>query len=1336
MLSKFSVKKPYTVVVGVILVLILGFVSFTKMTTDLLPSINLPYAIVLTTYPGASPSEVEETVTKPIEEAMATVSNIENMQSVSRENLSLVILQFEQSTSMDSVSLEMRENLDQIRSYWDDTVSSPVIMKLNPEMMPVMVAAVEKDGLDSVAISDLTNRELLSDLESLEGVASVSASGTVEESIQVLIRQDKIDEVNDKVRNAVSGEFAEAQQKLDDARAEMEESEQKMADAQAEIDSGRSRLEAGKEQLLNQLPQAQSQLNSAQSELLKNETDLKNSLTMVNATLQVLEESLKEGGLFDQAQAKIDEAAEALAAEKTTEQLQVQKVALQEGIEQLQEGIASIDEQLGQLPDGDLKTQLAAQKEELETQLAEAQEALTAVDGQILLLENSAQELEAQRQNLEDARAKLEAQKAELLNTKTMLESYQEQLNAGKMTLNGALAELNSQQISATIEMSSAQAQLILGEAQLTQGKSQITAGREQLEDGQEELDEQKDKALKGADVTKTITADMVSQILAAQNFSMPAGYVTENNAKYLIRVGDKFQDSDEMNDLVLFDMGLDSLEPIRLSDVADVIKVDNSSEVYASVNGQPGVLLTMQKQTGYATSEVSDRILDYFENKQKTDDGLHFTVLMDQGIYIDMVVDSVLQNLLYGAVLAIIILYLFLRDVRPTAIVACSIPISVLTAIVLMYFSGITLNIISLSGLALGVGMLVDNSIVVIENIYRLRGLGYSRKKAAVAGAKQVAGAIMASTLTTVCVFLPIVFTEGITRQLFVDMGLTIAYSLLASLFVALTLVPMMSAGMLKKVKEQKQPLFNRLLNAYGNLMKKVLHLKPLVLSGVLLLLGVSAWLCISRGLIYIPEMESTQASINITMPDGATLQETGEMADEIMERLQELPDVESTGAMAGSGSGMALLGMGGGSGAETATMYLTLREDMELSNDELADEIMARTEDLNCEVEVSASSMDMSALGGSGIAVEIKGKDLDKLQAAASDVARLVERVPGTEEVSDGQEETAQEERMVVKKEKASEYNLTVAQVFQQISAKLAEAKAATSITTDTKDYDVDVIDENTKTYTRSDVKKFHLTYTDKDGEEQEVAVTKVVDFVDAQGMTAISRDGQSRYINVSASIADGYNVTKVAADVEKELKAYELPEGYTMEMAGEDETIRESMTELMKMLLLAVAFIYLIMVAQFQSLLSPFIVMFTIPLAFTGGFLGLLLTGQDLSIIAVIGFVMLSGIIVNNGIVLVDYINQLRGVGTEKKAAIIEAGKTRMRPIMMTALTTILGLITMAMGVGTGSDMMQGMAVVVIGGLLYGTLLTLFVVPCIYDALNRKEYRSEAEEELDEI
>lgn len=1333
MFSRFSVKKPYTVVVGVIIVLILGFVSFTKMTTDLLPSINLPYAIVVTTYPGASPSEVEEVVTKPVEEAMATVSNIEMMQSVSSENVSMVILQFAQTTDMNAVSLEMRENLDQIESYWDDMVGSPIIMKLNPDMLPVMVAAVEKDGLGSVAISDLVDQEIMSDIESLEGVASVSTSGSVEESIQVLIRQEKIDEVNQKVEDALNDKFAEAQQELDDAAAELDESEDKMATAQAEIDAGRAQLESGKAQLLSQLPQAQSQLNSAQSELMKNEAELQEGLNTINTTLSVLEESLKEGGLLDQAEEQIDAAVSSLDVENTVSQLQAQKTTLETTIAQLESGILALDEQIAVLPDGAEKEELLNTKAAMQLQLGTLQGELQKLDEGIAAIQGAVAEYEKQRQEITKSREEMESQKAELLKQKETLEKYQEEINTGKVSLNAALTELNSQQISATIEMASAQASMLVGEMQLESGKAQITAGKEQLEAGQEELDEQKSNAMKNADVSKTITSALVSQILQAQNFSMPAGYVTEDKTQYLVRVGDKFKDSGDMEELILFDMGMDDLDPIRLSDVADVIKIDNSSEVYASINGNPGVLLTMQKQTGYATSEVSERLLKYFERAEENDGTLHFTVLMDQGIYIDMVVSAVLQNLLYGAVLAIVILYIFLRDMRPTAVVACSIPISVLVAVVLMYFSGITLNMISLSGLALGVGMLVDNSIVVIENIYRLRTLGYSRRKAAVAGANQVAGAIAASTLTTICVFLPIVFSEGITRQLFVDMGLTIAYSLLASLLVALTIVPMMSAGLLKQEKQFEHKVFDKLLAWYEKMMAVVLHRKAVVLLGALALLVISAVLCLSRGMVFIPEMESTQATVTVVMPEGSTVEETGAMSDQIMERLEDLEDIESIGAMAGASSGISL--MGGSGDAESATMYLILREDKELSGDELTKEIFDRTEDLDCEVNVSTSDMDMSALGGSGLTVKVKGKDLDKLKEIATDVAGLLEEVEGTEDVSDGQEETEAEQRIVVDKAKASEYNLTVAQVFQQISAKLAESTSATTIATDTKDYEVNVIDENTTTYSRSDVERFMITYTTTEGEEKEIALSKIADFVEGEGMASINRESQSRYINVTAAIAEGYNVTLVANEARALLEDYSVPDGYSVEMAGEDETIMESMWEMTKMLLMAVAFIYLIMVAQFQSLLSPFIVMFTIPLAFTGGFLGLFLTGKDFSIIAMLGLVMLSGIIVNNGIVLVDYINQLRLEGMEKKAAIIEAGKTRMRPIMMTAFTTILGLLTMAMGVGMGAEMMQGMAIVTIGGLLYGTILTVVIVPCIYDVLNRKNYVKEMED-LDEI
>lgn len=1355
MLSKFSVKKPYTVMVGIVLVLILGVVSFMNMTTDLLPNMNLPYALVMTTYPGASPEEVEMVVTKPVEQAMATVSNIENIQSVSSENVSMVILEFSQSTNMDSVSLEMRENLDQIESYWDDSIGSPIIMKLNPSMMPVMIAAVEQDDMDSVEITSLVNDELLSELESLEGVASVNTSGEVEESVQVIIREDKIKSMNNKIADALGVSFA-------DAREEMADAESELDNAQAELDSGKAQMESGKTAMASQLSGAKSQLQSKQMDVLKSEVDLDNKLAQIEESEAELIKSEQE--LAKQEQQLLEaEQAKTTLPQKLSE-LNAQKAQLEAGIVSLEalknseeyKGYLKLKEQLSQAEAaGDqetaeyLRAQIEAAEAEMATQLGSlgltsyTEEAIDAAITQLnanLDLVNSgiAQVEVAQAQlpddqtiadgkaQIADGKAQIAAGKAQLASAKNQINSAKQQIASGKVTLEQALATLNEKEISATIEMASAQ-------AQLASGQSKIDEGKAQLEEGKKQLEEKEDEALNSAKLDDKITPDMISKILTAQNFSMPAGYVTEEGIQYLVRVGDKFTDTKDMEDLVLFDMGLDGLDPIKLSDVADVVVTDNSSEVYARINGKPGVLLSMQKQTGYSTGEVSNRIKDKFEELMEETEGLHITALMDQGVYIDLVVNSVLKNLVSGAILAIIILFLFLKDVRPTAIVACSIPISLMGAVGLMYFTGISLNIISLSGLALGVGMLVDNSIVVIENVYRLRSLGVPIRKAAVQGARQVAGAITASTLTTVCVFLPIIFTEGITRQLFVEMGLTIGYSLLASLVIALTLVPSMSVGLLKKTKEKKHPLLDRMTAAYEKIMEKVLNRKAIVLVGALALLIVSAFLAIRKGTAFLPSMESTQASISVTMPKGSSLEETGDMTDEIMERLKDISDIEEMGAMAGGGS--SLMNLGGGGSTDTSSIYLILSEDKELSGVQLEKEIVKRTEDLDCEIVVSTNNMDMSALGGSGIQVQIKGKDLDKLQEIAEDITAILEDTEGLEQVSDGMEESTEELRLVIDKAAASEHNLTVAQVYQQIQSKLAESGTATTLSTDIKDYDVVVIDEKQTEYTRNDVKYFMIEATDQEGNTEEIPLEKLASFEDAKGPDTIQRKNQSRYINVSAEVGSGYNVGLVGNDVQKKLDKYEVPDGYSVEMIGEDETIQEAMTEVMKMMGLAVVFIYLIMVAQFQSLLSPFIVMFTMPLAFTGGFLGLVIAGQEVSVIAMIGFVMLCGIIVNNGIVLVDYTNQLRAGGMEKRKAIITAGKTRMRPILMTALTTILGLSTMAAGIGMGSDMVQPMAVVTIGGLLYGTLLTLFVVPCIYDILNRKKYHSYGDEELDD-
>lgn len=1352
MIAKFSVKRPYTVVVGMVLVLVLGFVSFSKMKTDLLPDMTLPYALVYTTYIGASPEEVETTVTRPVEQSMATISNIENITSVSSENVSMVVLEFAQTVNMDAVTIEMRESLDQIKGYWDDSVGSPIIMKMNPDMLPVMVAAAEAGDMEGSELTDYVNNTVLPELESIEGVASVTASGLIDEEVRVIIRQDKIDAVNRKVKDALDGKFAEAESEMEDAKAELED--------------GKTKLEEGERALAEQTANAESQISSGQNQLISGEAELNQKIAEVESGLAELETAEKEIQAQEVQLAEAEEQLDALPGQLTEAEEGLAAIesgitgleAAAAGLEQAKpafEGKAELEKQLDEAeknPDtppaalAALRQQLTALQQQLDavlqplaamgidtsgsyeeiqqkinTQKSELISQKTQMETAVGLLREMAEEIPNQRQaiaegkkQIRDGKKQIKAGKSQLTEAKQQLTDAKSQIESGKISLSAALSGLNRNKISATIEIAS--------------GKAQITAGESQLDTARKELDSQKDAAYEKSDVEGILTADMIKGILAAQNFTMPAGYVAEEGIDFLVRVGDKLTDTQSLEDLMLVDLHMKGLKPIYLSDVADVTVTDNSSEVYAKINGHAGVLFSMQKQSGYSTGDVSKRIQKKFTEIEEESGNTHFVKLMDQGIYIDMVVNSVLENMISGAVLAVLILLLFLKSVRPTVVIAFSIPISILAAIVLMYFSGININIISLSGLALGIGMLVDNSIVVIENIYRLRNEGVSAKKAAVEGARQVAGAIAASTLTTICVFLPIVFTEGITRQLFVDMGLTIAYSLLASLAVALTVVPMMGSGLLKNTDEKKSRIFGGLQSGYGKMIGFALNHRAIVLIGAVLALVLSAVLSVSKGTEFMPEMESTQMSLTLSLPDeGAGKQELAEMSDKVTERIQDIPDVEEIGAMS-QGGGM--MGVMGDSGSDTVSMYLILKEDKELDSLQLAEEIKERTADLACELNIQTSSMDMSALGGSGISVKVKGRELDTLKELAAQAAAVLETVEGAVDVSDGIEEKTLEMRIVVDKDKAMKYQLTTAQVFQFLQGKLADAKSATTLTTDVKDYPVMVISENDTKLTREQIKKLKIEGKDKNGNPKDVPLKNIVEFQETEGFSSINREAQTRYVTVSAKVDAGYNIGLVAGEAEQKLKEIELPKGYTLEMSGENETINESMVELLKMLGLAVLLIYLIMVAQFQSLLSPFIIMFTIPLAFTGGFLGLWATGKPVSVIAMIGFVMLSGIIVNNGIVLVDYINQLRRGGMEKRAAIIESGRTRLRPILMTALTTILGLSTMAVGLGMGADMVQPMAIVAVGGLLYGTLLTLVVVPCIYDLLNRKKDMTEEE------
>lgn len=1405
MFGKFSVRKPYTVLVAVVLVIVLGIVSFTKMTSDLLPNISFPYVLVMTTYPGASPETVEMVVTKPVESSMATVSNIEEISSVSNENYSMVILQFAQSADMNAVSLEIRENLDQIRSYWDDSVGNPIIMKINPDMLPVMIAAVGGKDMSAAEITDLTNDTIVPELESIEGVASVSGMGLLEESVNVIIRQEKIDAVNEQVFGSIDkeidenlAELQENKQDIYDGQAELENAKKDLADSEAELAQKQQELNDSKAELEN----SKKELADGRNELADKKSQLESGKTELNSKKDATTKQLAE------AETKLLTAKADAEAAKTHLQLEIQAAeatvqGLDSGIEQARAGVQMLEQaitavngintaitMLDQIGNGETFGNLTTdQKENISKMcvsagisaptdnmtMGEIKASLSLVKAGILSSAkvNDVGELQTKKSDLESTIADLESQKAMAAAPIDQYKSALSEIEGNISKLDSALTELYQGNLQAAIEFANAQTTISLGEMQIASaesgldsaqkqleaGEEQIKSGQEQLDagadqikegydqindnaeqladaleqilDGEEQIEEAREDAYDQADMNGILTVDTVGQLLAAQNFSMPAGYVTEDGISYLIRVGDKPDTVEELKAMPILNVDMDGVDVITLGDVADVFMTDNSADIYTNVNGEPGILLTMQKQTGYSTGEVSDKILARFDELLEQNENLMLITLMDQGIYIDMVTDSIFNNIIFGAGLAILILLLFLRDIRPTAVIACSIPISIVAAVVCMYFSGVTLNVISLSGLALGIGMLVDNSIVVIENIYRLRSEGASVTEAAIEGTREVAGAIAASTLTTVCVFLPIVFTEGITRQLFVDMGLTIGYSLGASLIVALTVVPAMSSKILVKTKEQKESrFFNGLMNGYGKVLDWSLKHKAVIFIGVLVLLVGSALASLSKGTAFMPTMESTQMTITLELPDTTPLSETAEVTDRVVEILRNMEDVEDVGAMASTSSMGSLMGGSADSSTHETSIYLTTVEKPKLNNKELSNAIEEQTaqlcEETGAELSIETSMMDMSALGGDGISIQVRGRDLDTLQQIAKEVAAIVEATEGTAKVSDGLEEATGEMRILIDRDKAMDQGLTVAEVYQQIAAKLKDASSATTFETTAKEYEVYVKNANDMELTRKLVQDLVIEKTDKDNKKVEIPLKDIAAFENTISPKSVSRTEQNRYIAVSASIADGYNVGLVSRKLEQNLADYEVPEGYSLVMEGENEMIVDAMQQLMLMLLLAVIFMYLIMVAQFQSLKSPFIIMFTIPLAFTGGFLGLFLGNCEVSVVAVIGFVMLAGIIVNNGIVIVDYMNQLIAQGMEKHEAILQAGRTRLRPVLMTALTTILGLLPMVFGTDMGAAMGKPMAIVTVGGLLYGTLLTLLVVPCIYDLMNCRKTR----------
>lgn len=1128
-MSNYSVKKPITVLMGVLIIIVLGAYSLTKLPLTLFPEINLPFVVTMTTYPGENPEALENEVTNKIESSVATIGNFKEIESMSYDNFAISIITFVDGTNMDSVVIEMRENLNNIA--FAEGVGSTRILRISPDMLPVMTVTLFKTYDENLTDEEILirntewiNTEILAELNSIEGVADVSISGQADVVLQVRLDNDEL---------AAYG-----------------------------------------------------------------------------------------------------------------------------------------------------------------------------------------------------------------------------------------------------------------------------------------------------------LTQDMVLSTIEDQNIGGLVGVALDSGEIRMLYLGDAPQRLEDIKNLAIHH---DGTKVIRLSDLAKpdgISYIDASTDSYSKINGEQGIQISFQKQNDVGITEATSSILDKLDQIIADNPDAEYLILLDQGEYINTSISSVVQNIVVGSILAIIILFVFLKDIKPTLIIGLAIPISVIAAFMLMFFSDVSLNIVSMGGLALAIGMLVDNAVVVIENIYRMIGEGKSKKEASIEGAKQVSGAITASTLTTIAVFLPLIFVEGLISDVFMSMALTIAFSLGASLIIALTVVPSMSSKILDDKKAAKEgKIIHKLKAWYETSVLFTLKHKAITIITVLVLLIASFFLVYSKGFILLPESDEGSIDVSIETQSLASFNGKSNLADEITKDIMALEDVETVAVTIGSsgGGGMPMMSMFGSSSGINFSINLSKnRKSSTADNEEIILALIenydySKIADLNASdvlgVSVSAQNSAAALTGGSGISIKVSGYDLETLEKIANDLTAILKTVDHVVEVDSGITAGADNVKLTINQDKAMTFGLTSKDVNDNIDylfANLAGLTASETLTVqiDGVNYELEIpnealgdfsfemfgdyltflggiklFDDATRVlidayeaksnmsiyvpnmmlgapvYTPGDPIQFIVNpYLKIDNGEivmnpmdminpslESLAVAPLFNLIDEDqsvttiekitGFSTIFTDGTNRYLTVNAKIEEGYNITLISAEATKQVNIYlnngfkDYGSGYGVEFAGENEEIMKAVKDLALAAVVAILLVYMIMAIQFQSLTYPLIILVTIPLAFTGGLIALLITNMHLSMVSIMGLIILVGIVVNNGIVLIDYINKLREQGYHIKDAIVEAGKTRLRPILMTALTTILALTVMAIGVGEGSELLQPMAITAIGGLIYATILTLVVVPVIYAMLNRKTFLKEGKEVVNE-
>ena len=1293
-MEKFSVKKPFTVLVAVIMVLMLGFVSISNMQTNLLPDVNTPYLMVVTVYPGASPERVESEVSDVMQNALGTVAGVESVTATSAENYSLLLMQFSDDTDMNSAMVKVSNKVDQTTASLPSSCLTPSIIEYSLNMNAFMTAAVSREGSDVYDLSEFVSDTLVPYVERKGGVSSVSTNGLIEKMVQVQLSQEKIDAINEKLLEVIDVQLADARKQLESAEAQ---------------------IEAGRKEYDRQF---------------KNYNKTVSDTVMQQFSGQVGEavETVRK-----QAQALLDSVNQLIAV--------VQEPEIQQALIDVRDGLQRVMDKFNETGMKDIDSLI-----EIVAELRDITDKLTGALQQLQQRLNT--ESGTEGSTAADLADDLQVQQSlnTIYNTLNDVIKAMDDVPGLMSTFSDALGTYSQQQMQAYMKFTEAREMLNEYEKQLAEAKQTYADAEE--------------KAMASSDVSKLLDIDTLAQLIYAQNFSMPAGYVKDSSGKsWLLKVGEEYDSIEDISGALL--LHVDGFGDVRLSDVADVEVIDNAEASYTRLNGERAAVLKIYKGATSSASEVSDNCLSAFQELEAQYDGLHVVVLSNQGNYITIIVKSILSSMVIGAALAIIVLAIFLRDVKPTLVIGFSIPLSVLFAVVLMYFTGMDLNVMTLAGLSLGIGMLVDNSIVVIENIYRLRGRGVPAARAAVQGAKQVGMSVVASTLTSVCVFLPVVFSSSIVKSLMQPMSLCIGYCLMASLIVALTVVPAAASTVLKKAEPKQLKWFDKIQDKYAKSLEWCFRHRALPLLAAVVLLAFCGWRVFSMGVELLPTITSNEAIVTLSTTKDLSKEDSYAIAGKAVEAMLEVDHVEEVGITTDTrvaGMDIGQLGLpttitdllNAANSYGTYQVNVMLDESLSSSEIETArqalEDALSGIEDCTAKVEISGMQELTSQLA-SGLSVKIYGADSETLSQLSEKVVDIVNDTEGFANATNGLGSGDATINLHIDRDKVRSYGLTVAQVYQQIAAKLTTTTTAqTPVTVDGSTMSVQ-ISNNLDPVTKENMMDitFETTVMSADGTTSTGTCTlaDMATWDTGSAPDSITSEDQTQYVSVTADTLDGYNTTVQARVLEKKLNEFalsdEMPEGCSFSMGGESDSVNFMVNEMVQWLGLALPFVYLVMVAQFQSLLSPFIVLFTIPLAFTGGLLGMLFTGQQLTMISLMGFIVLMGTVVNNGIVFVDYANQLRLGGMERRAALIATGKTRMRPILMTTLTTVLAMLQLVFSNDMASQLMSGMAIVIICGLSYATLMTLYIVPILYDILFRKPPLNVdvgSDDELDDI